>query len=65
MDKRGYTLVSPVRLFGPYPAVTIDSIKPIEDMEEWRVRGVFKKDKPEFTRIELDPTMVKQNIGAE
>jgi len=65
MHKRGYALVSPIKLFGPYPALEIDTIKPIEDMEEWRVRGVFKKDKPEFTRIELDPTTVKQNIGAE
>ena len=65
MHKRGYTLVSPIKLFGPYPALEIDTIKPLEDMEEWRGRGVFKKDKPEFTRIELDPAMVKQNTGAE
>ena len=65
MYKRGYTLVSPIKLFGPYPALEIDTTKPLEDMEEWRVRGVFKKDKPEFTRIELDPAMVKQNTGAE
>ena len=65
MYKRGYTLVSPIRLFGPYPALEMNTTKAIEDMEEWRVRGVFKKDKPEFTRIELDPAMVKQNIGEE
>ena len=65
MDKRGYALVSQLRLFGPYEAVEMDTTKPLPDMEEWRVRGVFKKDKPEFTRIELDPAMVKQNTGAE
>ena len=59
MDKRGYTLVSQLRLFGPYEAVELDTSKPLPEMEEWRVRGVFKKDKPEFNRIELDPAMVK------
>ena len=60
MDKRGYTLVSQLRLFGPYEAVELDTSKPLPEMEEWRVRGVFKKDKPEFTRIEIDPALIKQ-----
>ena len=59
MDKRGYALVSQLRLFGPYEAVEMDTSKPIPDMEEWRVRGVFKKDKPDFTRIELDPAIIQ------
>ena len=63
MDKRGYTLVSQLRLFGPYEAVELDTSKPLPEMEEWRVRGVFKKDKPEFQRIYLDPDMVKQDSG--
>ena len=61
MDKRGYTLVSQLRLFGPYEAVELDTSKPLPEMEEWRVRGVFKKDKPELQRIYLDPDMVKQD----
>ena len=65
MHKRGYALVSPIRLFGPFPALEMNTDKAIEDMEEWRVRGVFKKDKPEFTRIELDPAMVRQDTGED
>ena len=61
MDKRGYALTSQLRLFGPYEAVEMDTSKPIPEMEEWRVRGVFKKDKPEFQRVEIDPSMVKQD----
>ena len=61
MDKRGYALVSQLRLFGPYEAVEMDTTKPLPDMEEWRVRGVFKKDKPEFQRVYLDPDMGKQD----
>ena len=61
MDKRGYTLVSQLRLFGPYEAVELDTSKPLPEMEEWRVRGVFKKDKPEFQRIYLDTDMVKED----
>ena len=61
MDKRGYALASQLRLFGPYEAVEMDTSKPIPEMEEWRVRGVFKKDKPEFQRVEIDPSMVKQD----
>ena len=61
MDKRGYALVSELRLFGPYEAVEIDTSKLLPDMEEWRIRGVFKKDKPEFQRVYIDPDMVKQD----
>ena len=61
MEKRGYALVSQLRLCGPYEAVELDTSKPLPEMEEWRVRGVFKKDKPEFQRIYLDPAMVKQD----
>jgi len=61
MDKRGYTLASQLKLFGPYEAVEMDTTKPLPDMEEWRVRGVFKKDKPEFQRVYIDPDMVKQD----
>ena len=61
MEKRGYALVSQLRLFGPYEAVEMDTTKPLPAMEEWRVRGVFKKDKPEFQRVYLDPDMVKQD----
>ena len=61
MNRRGYALVSPLKLFGPYVAVEMDTSKPIPEMEEWRVRGVFKKDKPEFQRVEIDPSMVKQD----
>ena len=60
MDKRGYALVSELRLFGPYEAVEMDTSKPLPEMEEWRIRGVFKKDKPEFQRVYIDPDMVKQ-----
>ena len=63
MSKRGYELASQLRLNGPYPAVEIDTAKDIEDMEEWRIRAVFKKDKPEFTRIELDPAIIGENNG--
>ena len=63
MSKRGYELTSQLRLNGPYPAVEMDSDVVIEDMEEWRIRAVFKKDKPEFTRIELDPAMIGEDNG--
>ena len=59
MDSRGYALKSRLSLLGPFPAVAIDTDIVILGQEEWRVRGVFKKDKPEFSRIELDPEMVK------
>ena len=59
MSKRGYELSSRLSLLGPFEAVEIDTSEPIPDKEEWRIRGVFKKDKPEFNRIELDPAMVK------
>ena len=61
MDKRGYALTSRLSLLGPFEAVEIDTSKPLPEMEEWRIRGVFKKDKPEFNRIYLDPDMVKQD----
>jgi len=63
MAKRGYELTSQLRLNGPYPAVEMDSDVVIEDMEEWRIRAVFKKDKPEFTRIELDPALIGEDNG--
>ena len=63
MSKRGYELTSQLRLNGPYPAVEMDSDVVIEDMEEWRIRAVFKKDKPEFTRIELDPAIIGEDNG--
>ena len=63
MAKRGYELTSQLRLNGPYPAVEMDSDVVIEDMEEWRIRAVFKKDKPEFTRIELDPAIIGEDNG--
>ena len=59
MTKRGYELASQLRLNGPYPAVEMDSDVVIEDMEEWRIRAVFKKDRPDFTIIELDPSLIK------
>ena len=59
MDKKGFALVSRISLLGPFPAVEMDSDTLILGQEEWRVRGVFKKDKPEFSRIELDPAIVK------
>ena len=59
MSKRGYELSSRLSLLGPFEAVEIDTSELIPDKEEWRIRGVFKKDKPEFNRIELDPAMVK------
>ena len=63
MTKRGYELASQLRLNGPYPAVEMDSDVVLEDMEEWRIRAVFKKDKPEFTRIELNPAIIGENNG--
>ena len=59
MDKRGFSLTSRISLLGPFPAVEMNSDIPIFGHEEWRVRGVFRKDKPEFSRIELDPAIVK------
>ena len=59
MSKRGFELSSRLSLLGPFEAIEIDTSEPIPDKEEWRIRGVFKKDKPEFNRIELDPAMVK------
>ena len=61
MDKRGYTLSSRLSLLGPFSAVELDTSKPLPEMEEWRIRGVFKKDKPEFQRVYIDPDMVKQD----
>ena len=58
-DKRGFALASRLSLLGPFPAVEMDSDIVMLGKEEWRVRGVFKKDKPEFSRIELDPALVK------
>ena len=63
MTKRGYALASQLRLNGPYPAVEMDSDVVLEDMEEWRIRAVFKNDKPEFTRIELNPAIIGENNG--
>ena len=37
----------------------IDTSEPLPDKEEWRIRGIFKKDRREFNRIEVDPAMVK------
>ena len=59
MDSKGFALASRLSLLGPFPAVEMDSDIVILGKEEWRVRGVFKKDKPEFSRIELDPALVK------
>ena len=59
MDKKGFALASRLSLLGPFPAVEMDSDIVMLGKEEWRVRGVFKKDKPEFSRIELDPALVK------
>ena len=60
MDKRGYSLSSRLSLLGPFPATEMDSGGAlIEGKEEWRIRGVFKKDKPVLTRIELDPATIK------
>tara|TARA_R100001244_G_scaffold36288_2_gene33298 strand:- start:1752 stop:2117 length:366 start_codon:yes stop_codon:yes gene_type:complete len=59
MDKKGFALASRLSLLGPFPAVELDSDIVMLGKEEWRVRGVFKKDKPEFSRIELDPALVK------
>ena len=61
MDKRGYTLSSRLSLLGPFEAGELDTSKPLPEMEEWRIRGVFKKDKPEFQRIYVDPDLVKQD----
>ena len=61
MDKRGYALSSRLSLLGPFSAVELDTSKPLPEMEEWRIRGVFKKDKPEFQRVYIDPDMVKQD----
>ena len=58
MDKKGFALASRISLLGPFPAVAMDSDIVILDKEEWRVRGVFRKDKPEFSRIELDPALI-------
>lgn len=60
MSKKGYELTSRLSLLGPFPAVEIDTSKMLFGKEEWRIRGVFKKDKPEFTRIEIDPALIKQ-----
>ena len=60
MSKRGYELSSRLALLGPFEAIELDTSEPLLDKEEWRIRGVFKKDKPDFSRIELDPAMVKQ-----
>jgi hypothetical protein len=60
MDKRGYNLVSRISLLGPFPATEIDKgSEVVEGKEEWRIRGVFKKDKPELQRIEIDPALIK------
>ena len=59
MDKKGFALVSRLSLLGPFPAVEMNSDIVMLEKEEWRVRGIFKKDKPEFSRIELDPAIVK------
>jgi hypothetical protein len=60
MDKRGYSLASRLSLLGPFAATELDSDgELIEGKEEWRVRGVFKKDKPDFQRIEVDPALIK------
>ena len=59
MDSKGFALASRLSLLWPFPAVEMDSDIVILGKEEWRVRGVFKKDKPEFSRIELDPALVK------
>ena len=60
MDKRGYSLASRISLLGPFPATEIDKgSEVIEGKEEWRIRGIFKKDKPEFQRIEIDPALIK------
>ena len=59
MDKRGFALASRLSLLGPFPAVEMNSDIVMLEKEEWRVRGIFKKDKPEFSRIELDPALVK------
>ena len=59
MDKKGFALASRLSLLGPFPAVEMNSDIVMLEKEEWRVRGVFKKDKPEFSRIELDPAIVK------
>jgi len=60
MAKKGYELASRLSLLGPFPAVKIDTSTVLLGMEEWRIRGVFKKDKPEFTRIEVDPALTMQ-----
>ena len=60
MDKKGYSLESRLSLLGPFPATEIDSGgKLIPGKEEWRVRGIFKKDKPDFTRLDLDPAIIQ------
>ena len=61
MGKKGYTLTSPLRFLGPFDAFELETNIPLLDMHEWRMKGIFKQDKPEFTRIELDPSLVKQD----
>ena len=63
MNKRGFALASRLNLLGPFPAVELDTNKMLFGTEEWRIRGVFKKDKPEFTRIELDPAIIGEDNG--
>lgn len=61
MGREGWQLVSPIKRFGPYPARDLVCGVVLLDMDEWRVRGVFKHTQSVQTvRVELPPDIVKR-----
>ena len=61
MEKKGYTLSSPLRFQGPFAAFELETNVPLLEQHEWRMKGLFKQEKLEPVRIELDPDIVKQD----
>ena len=62
MAKQGWSLHEKPQLAGPFLARDIDSHIPLLDMDEYRIRAVFKKEgSPERVRTELPPGIIRQD----
>jgi len=60
MSKQGWELKSKIQVYGPFPALDLLSQIMLLDMDEYRIRGIFKTI-PKPTRIELPPELVRRN----
>ena len=61
LDKKGWTLISKLRVAGPFPAHDLDTGIALLDRHEYRVEGLFQLRDPKPVRIEIPGGLVRQH----